>query len=487
MKMKRFSRVRRARVPVFVCGTLLVLTSTLQAKDAPEPVVVEIIAPPDTLEFFPSPLSAEFNAPADNSLPPNDLLLGYAALTQPTQPQLAALQDQRDALRYTRNLAALESDYGVLAPELYEPLSSLALLHQKRGEHEEALKLLERAAFIDKANQGLYSSQQIILARQILTSLRALHERDKVRNQLERLVVLNQRHYGREHVETALAMLEFGIWQVDDFLLSLKQGSYAQAPTSLASNDPLNQYERQNNTLDPLFQAQKTFIDAINIFVARQDFANPGLFALENSLIETYYLNARRGLILQNPDYSYQVPKRDPNSLVRQQRMTARAAEYQQGLDSYQRQLAYLKHSPSPTVGQLSRIMLATADWHQLFGKYDAAAQERELLRTLLGKSGLDTAQTDALMHGDSPVLLPTFVHSPLSPRDFAPQDTRGHIDLTLHVDRWGAVSDVETLGMSDDTPDAVVQKLVGLVESSRFRSDAENGDTLGIRYYYRY
>jgi hypothetical protein len=480
MKMNHLSLVRRACVPVFACGILLLPAPFLQAKDAQEAVASDSVAL-DQLEFFPSPLDAEFATPAPRDAPQGLQLVAHQ------DPALLALEEERSAAGYERSLNQLESQRGALALELYEPMLSLAQLRQRGGDHAEALRLLQRAAFIDKANHGLYSSGQISLARQILISLRALDDRDAVHDQLERLIVLNRRHYGRAHVETALALLEFGTWQVEDFLWQLQRGGYAQLQPALAGTDPLDRYERQSNYLTPLYAAQKTFIDAINILVEQRDFTNPGLFDLENGLIETYYLNAKRDLIRQNPDYRYQVPKRGPGSLEPMQRMALQPPDYQQGITSYQRQLAYLQRSPTATVGQLSRIMLALADWHQLFGQYAEAAGQRERLRTLLGKAGLDNAQVETLMSSDSPVLLPTFVHGPLSPRDFAPQDTRGHVDLVLHVDRRGEVSDVETLGTSDGTPDAVVQQLVSLVAASRFRNDAENGSTHGIRYYYRY
>jgi hypothetical protein len=360
-------------------------------------------------------------------------------------------------------------------------------LRQQRGQHLEALQLLDRAAYINKANQGLYSAEQIALTRQMLTSLRALGDREGILNQLERLVVLNQRHHGRNHSEAALALGELGSWQVEDFIQLLRTNSNNAPQAALSSTDLSDRYAQNSASMEPLYAAQKTFIEAIDLLVKADDFTNPGLFALENDLIETYYLNARRDLVLQNPDFAHRAPKRNVSSLERFERMTTPPADYHHGVNAYHRQLAYLHRGQRVTYGQLSEIALALADWHQLFAQYGAASEQREQLRGWLSTSGLDERQIDSLMLRDSPVVLPTFAQGPLSPREFSPDTTRGHIDLTIRVDQRGAVRDVEQLGLSEGTPDLVVEELVSLVKASRFRSDADDGSINGIRYYYQY
>jgi hypothetical protein len=483
MKMNHISLVRRACAPALVCSTLLLFASSLQAdggqkKDASEADVAQI----DQVEFFPSPLEAEFNHPTSTIRPPSLMLVPL------DNPALIAREDERNVLRYEHTLSELEHKHGALAPELYETLTSLALLQQKRGEHEVALELLDRAAHIDKANNGLYTEEQITLARHTLTSLRALGDRAAIQNQLERLVVLSQRHYGRDGVETALAMKQLGEWQLEDFLHRLKnQESINTQSAQLNLQDPLDRYARDSEYLKPLYAAQKTFIDAIDVIVKKGDFANPGLFELENDLIETYYINAKRDLVLRDPDYLHRIPRRDVSSIQRVQRAGLLPQDYQYGVTAYQRQLSYLQRNPKATVGELSQVMLALADWHLLFGQYEEANKQRATLSRWLSQAGLNENQIERLTLKDSPVVLPTFVRSPLSPREFDPDAARGHIDLALHITPWGSVSDVELLGMSEGTPEPVVKQLLSMVKSARFRSDSDDGSTNGIRYYYDY
>jgi len=45
----------------------------------------------------------------------------------------------------------------------------------------------------------------------------------------------------------------------------------------------------------------------------------------------------------------------------------------------------------------------------------------------------------------------------------------------------------VETLGVSDSTPQPVIDELISMVKAARFRVDSAEGSNNGIRYYYQY
>src|SRR5690606_35539308 len=131
---------------------------------------------------------------------------------------------------------------------------------------------------------------------------------------------------------------------------------------------------------------------------------------LENNLIETYYINAKRDLVLQNPDYLHQAPKRDVSSIHRVRRASLLPADYQHGVTAYQRQLNYIRKNPDATIGQLSQVLLALSDWHQLFSQHTQATEQRDQLIRWLAQTGLNEQQIERLTLKDSPVVLPTFV-----------------------------------------------------------------------------
>ena len=475
------STIWRACVPVF-CSTLLLCSAHAQN-----------ISGPVDVQFYPSSLNSEFsNATRVQlgrvNLPGLTGLMLNQADPEPTrQFQLDAMQNQDAIRRYETRIRLLEENEGMFAQALYEPLLSAALLYQQQQQHIPALEIFDRAAQISKTANGLYSPDQISLAQHQLKSLKAIHDDQKILGLLERLVLIHQKYYGNDHTETAFALQELGVWKLNNFMASLKLHPDTRLVPALESGELEKQYTSYSPVIENLYDAQHTFIDAIQTVVSNQDFSDKRLYTLEDDLISTYYLNANHEQILNNPDAYWTASQRDFSSIKRFKTLGALPADFANGEAAYVRKLKYLERNAQATLGELSQTSLALADWYQLFGQYDKARAEREKLASTLQRANLSEAEIAELMLAESPVLLPTFLETPLSPRDFSTESTQGHIDLAIHINAWGKVSDVETLGVSDSTPQPVIDELISMVKAARFRVDSAEGSNNGIRYYYQY
>lgn len=70
--------------------------------------------------------------------------------------------------QYARLIEKLESDSGPFDARLREPLLALGAMLSKRGDYHEAVSYIERALYILRIDQGLYSEPQIAIIERLI-------------------------------------------------------------------------------------------------------------------------------------------------------------------------------------------------------------------------------------------------------------------------------------------------------------------------------
>jgi hypothetical protein len=239
---------------------------------------------------------------------------------------------------------------------------------------------------------------------------------------------------------------------------------------------------------DAFYEAQAHFVDAIRILIDREAWSDPALLALEQDLVRTYYIDARRTGVIDNP-LSYAI---NDESRVRtlDERM-AISELYQKGKQAYLRMLGYLQKNPEADIAVMAHAMLELADWHQLFGKRAEADDQYGHLDEIMALGGAAAAEAAAIVRPAVPVTLPAFIDTPLSPRaNFDTSAAQGYVDLSFTVNRHGRAKHLEVLGTSAAVDSAAVDSAVAdrlslLVRTAQFRpaADAE----YSLRYYFAY
>jgi hypothetical protein len=87
---------------------------------------------------------------------------------------------------------------------------------------------------------------------------------------------------------------------------------------------------------------------------------------------------------------------------------------------------------------------------------------------------GVDPAAFTALFSPNEPVVLPTFLPSPLTSEE--PAEPTGHVDVAFDITELGAGERVEILAATPNVPAATRKRIVELIEHSLFRPRAVGG-----------
>lgn len=124
-----------------------------------------------------------------------------------------ARMDPDEVARYRQLLEQEGEGYGPYAPQLSEPLSTLALLYRQAGRYAEAEALYRRALHIERINDGLQGRGQLALVETLLSMYREqgdLSRLDQAHDYYFRLLGSGQPPYSAERSQAALRYLS---WQ----------------------------------------------------------------------------------------------------------------------------------------------------------------------------------------------------------------------------------------------------------------------------------
>lgn len=407
-------------------------------------------------------------------------------------------QEQETFSAYRQSLQQTELDEGAFSLELVEDMQALARVNQSRGDHQQALSLLDRAQHIVRVNEGLDSLSQLPIIALRVASLKSQQQYADVEPAYQQQLNILLQHYGAGHTATVSGMTALANWQLDAFHLAMNHDDRG-APLPFQSGSFETSQEIRQRAFESLEASQRLMLDAIRLLVKAEEYEHPRLLALEQSLIETYYLMGYRDELLSG-HHSFLSSGRIPGDSVLHHDAddsADKARAFRHGRNAYGRMLGYMQQRPQEwTMVEYAGILASLADWCLLFDRRTEAFEHYHQASELLVAAEAEDATVTAVMRPAVPVTLPTFTRVSYSAIDEGVPESitenfKGYVDLAFHVNRYGRATDVSAIGLSDETPAMVEKRLLRMVSNAQFRPRFEDGEAvrekLQLRYYYTY
>lgn len=403
--------------------------------------------------------------------------------------------DAKDSLDlYEEEIRQIAMQKGPYAIELADKLMALGELHQARAEHPQALDAFARAEHVMRVNHGLYSLTQVDSIGQTIESLVAMGDMQGAEDKYRYMLYLHERVYGEDDVRTVPALQEWGRWSMNAF----RDGVRFEAEGMLIPPGPYggggSERSVRQAAFVKIYQAQDAFLDAIDVLVENEEFRHPDLIPLERKLIETYFLQAHRYSILEEPENYLNLDGVSTGSLIRRG-MGRSGNAYRDGKEAYGRILTYLVNNPDTAPEEYARTLMEFGDWYLLFGRRVLAQRKYQEARDALQNSKLPPAAVEALLRPQVPVTAPVFTARPHTREIFLrdpnePLEYRGWIDVAFELNQYGGARRIEVLDASEGTAGSVERRLTRLIRQSQFRprfldGEIANDDPVRLRYFY--
>lgn len=407
---------------------------------------------------------------------------------------LRAAATPRDDTRYLNAIASQVERGGPYDPHLNEHLLSLARLQQARGEHEAALETLARAEHNSRINFGLYAPELFEPVRLAIASHLALGDYQSALERQEYLIHLHQRAYGRDNAAVVPELTALG----DMYFAAFERGIggvVAQKDLKLSAEDAAYFLNPNKLTLTELSffwlgRAQHLFLRSIQTLLDLQQYDDPQLPTIEKRLIATLFMQANRRKLEADSDFFLSAHEPGMRDTVRMDEQYKRAPSYKGGVEAFTRILAYRLNDPAAQAEDVARAMLELGDWHLLFGHRKRGEAEYARAREFLMEQQWDEERIDAFLNPPVPVQLPTFASHPHSLherglRSGAHLDFDGYIDVAFRVNANGRAEDIEILGTSDNADRRVRDRLLKVLTNAPYRPPlrASNADKVRLRY----
>ena len=355
--------------------------------------------------------------------------------TLANEPAVYSVSQEEQA--YTRAIEAIESSGGAYAPELSEPLLSLALTLQSQGRHTQAIALFRRGIHLTRVNEGLYCAQQVPLLQGEIVSHLAIQD----------YAMADERHDYLYRVQTR--SIEAGD-ALTDALMQQAQWQYAAYQLGLGPDG----YIRLLNMSELYGQALR------NVF-ATEDVEETSATLLPplQGMLETQYLIA--GYAWQESDRAFDEDER-PNESLRQF-SAYRTQSYRQGNNIIEA-IARIERNVAQT-----QVMLG--DWRLWNGRTKSAWQAYQKAEAEL--AGEDDAQVQLQKIFGQPIALPDIAG--LTPLPPAVDPKEDEIVLEFTVDAKGKVQDLERIDDNDDH-DKQAKQLMNRLRKTTFRPRFADG-----------
>src|SRR5262245_57084217 len=355
--------------------------------------------------------------------------------------------DSADTLTRTtepllKSIAEEEARNGPYSANLIGLLTSLGLAYQENGENVLAVTVLDRALYVKKINEGLFSIDQAALLERLIASEVAIGQAATAEELRGRLLELARRNLS--DARSASIFREAAEHEVDLYETYLRDG----LPTTFTIGDPL---APQRSAAAGVWRARRLYNEAIWALTV-----NPGnskehqaeLADLEEGLARTYYLEAsNRNRWYQGVD--------DPL--------------YGLGLVSYQRRVGYTGVAASSGEGvDYARALVELADWSLLFSRNGTAlkryAQAFELLVPHRGGEG----SIEEFFPTATPVFLPSFAAPPLE--GVAVAGSTDYVDIDFEIGKYGQPRKIDVVAVAGVNAEPVAKLLASAIGNSRFR-----------------
>lgn len=126
-------------------------------------------------------------------------------------PLIDSIRSQED---YEERINQIESEAGAFSYDLASELIGLALLHREAGEYVKTINILQRAFYIIRINDGLYSTSQVPVLELMIQSESALGEWKTVADEYDHLYWLYRRNYGADDARLLPFLKRLRQWHI---------------------------------------------------------------------------------------------------------------------------------------------------------------------------------------------------------------------------------------------------------------------------------
>ena len=340
------------------------------------------------------------------------------------------------------------------------PIMTAALRLEADGAHDLAVAVIDEALQVIRATHGLYSLEQAPWLQRMISNEEARGNASSAWDVEQELLDLVRRHPGDLRV---VPILRDVAAKREDILARYIGGGFPEQIILGCYYSPRWGRSRGSNCRSGsrgvvvralLSESRRYYNDAVGIILNQGLEYLDELREIDRSLVRTSY-RYRHYL------GSYEVGRQ---SLVR---------------------LAAIDRMDSESSLMQTKSLIELVDWELLFvdgatrrsreERSDALVERYQRAHELLEREGTPQASIDELFSPDVPVVLPTFLPNPFATAATQRGASR-FIDVSFVVTRLGHSDQIEILQTTVDATDAEIDALVELMEDSRFRPRATNG-----------
>lgn len=373
-----------------------------------------------------------------------------------SQPKLSSVEDA--ALQeLVETIEDVQARDGILSPQLIGPLTALGLYYREHAEHALAVTAIERARQVVRVHYGLHSLEEAYLLRQLIESETSRGRVEDAWELEQKLLRLVRRH--PEDLRTAPILREIADKRVDlldryvdgEWPPEIVLGCYYDEPSR---NPSCTAGSRGRVIRSILNEAVTYYSQAINVILQNKGYLSGALPEYFMTLVRISHEYGMRAL----------------------------------GKKSLRYLVSYRVANGEAWLAQMDAL-IHIADWDLLFASHrndEASALEAyEQAYAQLRDEGAPQASIDGLFLPSTPIVLPTFLPNPLVSQ--ATAQSIGHIDVAFDITRYGRSERIEVLDTTLNATDADVDRLVKVIESSRFRPRVTDGRFTASRVALRY
>ncbi|MDT8397509.1 MAG: tetratricopeptide repeat protein [Pseudomonadales bacterium] len=396
----------------------------------------------------------------------------------------SAIADHKDAI----DTHILED--GPYASSLFEDLLALGQLYQHQNDHEQAIAAFERAEFIIRINEGLFSLEQTESIEAMIDSLLAVGDLRQTDQKREYLTYLYERRYGREDLRTVPEFISLADWNLNAFHQRIRSRPPAPRLQFSIGGGARPQNPQRMQAFSNLFRAQVAYVKAIRALIINRAIDHPQLIELERRLVETFFLQAHGRKIMEDPD-NYLNQAIRIGSRIRDPLSGNFSAILRKGNEAYERILIYLNARSQTSPREIAAVMLEQGDWQTLLGRKTSGMRKYQAARDFLVSRQVPDDSIQALLAPAVPTLLPTFTRTEHSRKSFGITDDevldyQGYIDVAFNLNRHGRARNVDVLGKSETATQNIERRLLRVLSRAQFRPRLPEADTsISLRYYF--
>lgn len=409
-------------------------------------------------------------------------------------PLLGGENRRADVEAYLQSIADIELDGGPFAPDLMEQYLALGETHQQQQDHEAALVAFEKADYISRINNGLYSPDQFAIVENMIESHLARGELDEASDRQRYLLLLHEQQYGANSLELVPALGNIGDWSFSVFNRQLEMPNTVFAMNAGTPGFGNRAMSPRAMAFMSLYQSQMHYWRAINIMLNNGRYLDPQLHELEHKLIETSFLSSNRDGLMRNPEFYLSQRSAYTGTRIRRSERPM-SPFFFTGRSAYERLMAYHLLTPGTDAVTIAQTLVALGDWNLVFDRQGTAIRTYERAHAFLVANDVPQANIDALLSPAMPQQLPAFTALPHSREKLgvaADADVKwdGYMDVSFRIGRFGQAEDFDVFASSGPVTRDMQSRLRRVLRSTPFRPRFVDGeparrDAVQLRYYF--